>query len=285
MEKNIQKQNIEKQNIEIKGTSNFYSGLVAGIFSSIICNPFDVIRTNQQIKNNVNISNNSYIQNVKFLYRSLPISLLCIPSFWSLYFGTYSNLKCYNTNKYTSLLNGYIASCISSTITGPLWFIRLKIQSGTFTSIFNSSNSSNRTNSSIKLSVYNFYKRKGITPFYTGLKATYIINASFIVQMPLYEYIKREFFIYKYNNFIYPTQLNNKDIFLITSFSKIVASIIFYPFDTIRTYCRNYNTNFVTAVKYLNTSPLNFYRGLPVYLIRSVPYHSTTFCIYEYFNK
>ena len=47
-----------------------------------------------------------------------------------------------NKNSYTSFMNGYIASNISSTITCPLWFIRQKTQ----TMPVNNSNNLNNSN-------------------------------------------------------------------------------------------------------------------------------------------
>tara|TARA_E500000178_G_scaffold355275_1_gene427306 strand:+ start:1462 stop:2184 length:723 start_codon:yes stop_codon:yes gene_type:complete len=233
---------------------NFYNGLFSGIVSTIVCNPFDVIRTNKQLSNKIKYD-------FKFLYRGIKTSLITIPSFWSIYFGTYNILKITNTETF-SIFNGYIASSLASTITCPLWFIRQK------------------THVIPNFNIFEFYKNNGIKVFYNSLFTTYLINLSFTVQMPIYEYLKKkeELDKYFYNN--------NLKIFFITAFSKTVASIIFYPVDTIRTYRRNYNnSNIINIIKILNQKPLVYYNGLSVYLLRSIPYHSITFCSYEFLNK
>ena len=115
--------------------SDFYAGLISGLVSTFVCNPFDVIRTNVQLNNKVNYS-------ISFLYRGIYSGLVTIPSYWSIYFYSYQKLKERNKNSYTSFMNGYIASNISSTITCPLWFIRQKTQ----TMPVNNSNNLNNSN-------------------------------------------------------------------------------------------------------------------------------------------
>ena len=234
--------------------SDFYYGLISGVVSNTICNPFDVIRSNKQLGNKIHY-------NFNFLSRGLLSGFITIPTFWSIYFESYKNLKQINQYKF-SFLNGYIASNIASTITCPLWFIRQKNQ---VTNNFN---------------ILLFYKNNGILPFYNALLSTYIINASFIIQMPLYEKLKK-------NEKIKTCVSNdNLRIFLITSISKTVAACVFYPIDTIRTIKRNnHNESVIKIINKLNTNPLKYYLGMNVYLMRSIPYHSITFCTFEYCKK
>jgi hypothetical protein len=231
--------------------NDFYAGLLSGLFSNIICNPFDVIRTNKQL-------NNKIYYNISFLTRGLKSGIITIPTFWSIYFETYKNLKEYNKTNY-KFLNGYLSSNIASTITCPLWFIRQKNQI------------------SDKFNVIDFYIKNGIKPFYNALFNTYLINSSFIIQIPVYEKLKIDKTISK--------KIKNDTIriFLITSFSKIIASCVFYPFDTIRTLKRNnFNDSYLNIIKKLNKNPIKYYNGLYIYLIRSIPYHTSVFCSYEY---
>ena len=234
--------------------NDFNAGLISGIVSNTICNPFDVIRTNKQLSNKVQ-------WNIKFLSRGLLTGFITIPTFWSIYFESYNKLKQYNNTPF-NFINGYIASNISSTITCPLWFIRQKIQLHG------------------KFNINKFYKLHGIIPFYNALVSTYLINASFIIQMPVYEKLKQ--------NSMIKSIINNDTlrIFLITSFSKTIASCFFYPLDTIRTIKRNnHNISILNILKQLNKTPLKYYNGLYVYLIRSIPYHTSTFCTFEYLKK
>lgn len=238
--------------------SDFYAGLISGLVSTFVCNPFDVIRTNIQLNNKVNYS-------LSFLYRGIYTGLVTIPSYWSIYFYSYQKLKEKNSNSYTSFINGYIASNFSSTITCPLWFIKQKTQ----TMPINNSNKH-------FFDFVKHYKQYGITPFYNGLVSTYFINASFLIQMPVYEKLKLS---PKLNELITNDTVR---IFIITGFAKTVASCVFYPMDTVRAIKRDSTQNYVQIINKLNKLPLNYYSGLRIYLIRSIPYHATTFCTFEF---
>lgn len=239
-------------------SNDFTAGLYSGLISSIICNPFDVIRTNYQLKNKINY-------NISYLYRGLSISLLCIPTYWSVYFSSYNKIKDFNKNNYLiNNFSGYFASCISSTIATPLFVIRQKCQVEP------------------NFSILNYYKRNGILSFYAGLKETYMINLSFLIQMPLYEYLKSKSMQYKY----FSNKLNTKEIFAITAISKTVATLFLYPLDTIRTHIRSNSKNTImSTIKKLNKNPKSYYYGMDIYLLRSIPYYSITFCTYEYLKN
>lgn len=212
--------------------SEIFPALCAGIVSTIVCNPLDVIRINYQIKNKINY-------NIYSLYKGLNYGIIAIPFFWSIYFPTYKTLK--DSNLSTSI-SSYTASCISSTLTTPFWVLKQRVQ----------------TNKKINdINLYNLYK---------GLIPTYIINLSFTVQMPIYEYLKNK------------TDTSTLNTFLNTSISKTISSLIFYPFDTIRVKIRNGE-----IINFINIK--NYYRGINLYLLRSIPYHTSLFCTYEYIKN
>lgn len=233
---------------------NFYCGLSAGIISNLVSNPFDVVRINKQLSNPIK-------WNMQFLSRGLTIGFITIPTFWSIYFDTYERLKIKNTG-YFSIINGFIASNIASTMTCPLFFIKLKNQTQP------------------DFGIISFYKQNGIKPFYTGINQTLIINGSFIIQMPFYEKFKENQKL---------IQLINNDtlrIFIVSAISKILASCVFYPMDTIRAIQRgDHKLTTLNIISNLNKNPLKYYSGMSVYLVRSIPYYSSTFCTFEYTKK
>lgn len=249
---NENENNNKNRNNNKNGTLiNFYCGLSAGIVSNFVCNPFDVVRINKQLSNPIK-------WNISFLSRGLMTGFITIPAFWSIYFDTYERLKIKNTG-YFSIINGFIASNIASIITCPLFFIKLKNQTQP------------------NFGIISFYKQNGIKPFYTGLNQTLIINGSFIIQMPFYEKFKENQKL---------TQLINNDtlrIFIVSAVSKIIASCIFYPVDTIRAIQReDYKLTTLNIINNLNKKPLKYYSGMSVYLMRSIPYYTSTFCTFEY---
>ena len=101
---------------------------------------------------------------------------------------------------------------------------------------------------------------------YRGLIPTYLINLNFTVQIPIYEFLKD-----RTDNSTFSTFLN-------TSISKTVSACVFYPMDTIRAKIRNSDP--IRNIKFID-----YYRGMSIYLIRSIPYHASVFCTFEYIKN
>jgi hypothetical protein len=212
-------------------------GLCAGVVSTFICNPLDMMRVNYQTENKMPLKGN--------LTRGLGMGLITIPSFWGIYFPMYSNLR----EIIPVPIAAYLSCCTSSIFTSPLWYMRQKIQTGN------------------KICL-----KEPMGTYYTGIVPTFLINATFIIQIPLLEYLKS-----KCENTI-------RNTFYITAFSKTVASGIFYPLDTLRSIKRK-----DPEIKYTKIlrglSFLDYYRGFHIYILRSIPYHTSVFCVYYSVKK
>lgn len=204
--------------------------LGAGIVSTIICNPLDTIRVNYQLGNKIK-------WNTNYLYRGIQYGIVGIPTFWSIYFPMYSRLK----NEINMPTAAYISCCTASTFTTPFWVLRQAKQ----------------CNKKVSINLSNLYR---------GIFPTYLINLSFTVQMPIYEYMKSK------------VENNTFNVFVCAAVSKTVATCIFYPLDTIRARLRDGQIGI-----YSNVS--NYYRGMSIYIIRSLPYHVSVFCTYEYIKN
>ena len=204
--------------------------LGAGIVATFICNPLDTIRINYQINKPINY-------NISSLYRGLSYGIIAVPSFWSIYFPMYSRLK----SEINTPTAAYISCCTASTFTTPFWVLRQAEQ----------------CNKKVSISLSNLYR---------GIFPTYLINLSFTIQMPIYEYMKSK------------VENNTFNVFVCTAVSKTVATCIFYPLDTIRARLRDGQIGI-----YSNVS--NYYRGMSIYIIRSLPYHISVFCTYEYIKN
>ena len=206
--------------------------LGAGIISALVCSPLDTIRINYQLKNKIKLD-------FRYLYRGISYGIIAIPSFWVIYFPAFKKFKEMEAPK---PISAYMSCCLASTFTTPFWVIRQRLQTGKSTE---------------NLSIKNCYR---------GLIPTYLINLSFTLQMPIYEYLKDNS-----NNSIFNTFLN-------TSVAKTLATCVFYPFDTIRVKLRN-------ADSIRNMSFVDYYRGITIYLIRSIPYHAVVFCTFEFIKN
>jgi hypothetical protein len=127
----------------------------------------------------------------------------------------------------------------------------------TFTTPFWVLRQANQTNKKINLNLNNLYR---------GIFPTYLINLSFTVQMPLYEHMKSK------------VENNTFNVFVCTAVSKTIATCIFYPLDTVRARLRDGHIG-----TYSNVA--NYYRGMSIYILRSLPYHVSVFCTYEYIKN
>tara|TARA_B110001450_G_scaffold42652_1_gene38949 strand:+ start:55245 stop:55889 length:645 start_codon:yes stop_codon:yes gene_type:complete len=205
-------------------------GLGAGIVSTVICSPLDTIRINYQLGNKIKWS-------TSYLYRGIQYGIIGIPIFWSIYFPMYKRFK----NEINTPLAAYTSCCIASTFTTPFWVLRQAKQ----------------TNKKIEMNISNLYR---------GILPTYLVNLSFTVQIPLYEYMKSN------------VENNTFNVFVCTAVSKTIATCIFYPFDTVRARLRDGNISI-----YSNAS--KYYRGISIYILRSLPYHVSVFCTYEYMKR
>lgn len=232
------------------------NAVIAGSLATIICNPLDTIRINIQTKNISSIGSIRYIYKkygIFGFYNGIGIGVITIPTFWSIYFPCYENMK----NNYNVGLSAYLSCCFASTVTSPLWYVRQKRQTFTEFNIIDE--------------VKNFRFRQ----FYSGLLSTYIINSNFIIQLPIYEKIK------SHESFIN----NSFNIFLATSFSKVCASVVTFPLENCRVLSRqNFNLSIKDILLKLYTTK-SYYNGMTNYLIRSIPYHSIIFCTYEYLRQ
>tara|TARA_A100001015_G_scaffold224149_1_gene252685 strand:+ start:3665 stop:4312 length:648 start_codon:yes stop_codon:yes gene_type:complete len=203
--------------------------LSAGIVSTFICNPLDTVRVNYQLNKQITYS-------IRSLYSGLKYGIIAVPSFWAIYFPLYKKIKETDVPK---PLAAYISCCTASTFTTPFWVLRQRVQTGKEIN---------------NMSLSNCYR---------GLIPTYIVNLNFIVQIPVYEYLKDK------------TEINTFNTFLNTSISKTIATCFFYPIDTIRVKIRNGDS--IKQIKFIE-----YYRGMTIYLIRSIPYHASVFCTYEF---
>ena len=207
----------------------------AGIVSSIVCTPLDVLRINKQINKKITLNRHTF-------FKGLSYGIYTITPFWGLYFSIYEELKTYHNLNIPA--SAYISTSIASTFTTPLWVIKQKAQTD---------------------KMHEIYKMT-YSQFYSGLIPTYILGLSFTIQIPLYEYLKS-----KTGNSTFNTFIN-------TSVSKTVAASIFYPFDTIRVILRN-------GGKFSGMKIQHYYRGIGVYLLRSIPYHASVFCSFEFIKN
>lgn len=237
---------------------NLFSSFISSGLSTILTNPIEVVRINLQVNKNYSIGkmiSHIYKNNgISGFGKGVNVSLLTIPPFWTVYFSSYEYLK----HNHGVIYSSYISSCLASSITAPLWFIR---QKKITTKDFN---------------LVEFTKNNSIRVFFNSLIPTYFINLKFILNMTIYENLKNE-----------GNKTNVINLMYASIISRGGSTIIMYPLDTYRAMMREYN--YMTTLqlfRYINSHGLQrYYHGLKLYLIKGVPDQVILFVSYEMFKK
>ena len=237
-----------------------YSSLISSGVSTVLCNPLEVIRLNIQSGKYTTVGEtvkSLYKTNgVIAFYRGLGFSLTSIPSFWVIYFNFYEKTKTIGIN---NSIGGYISSCLASTITAPIWFVR---QKKLLEPEFN---------------LYKTIKNNGFKPFYNTILPTYFINMNFIFNVGIYEKLKKSL----------PSQ-NSLNILMCSTTAKFFSTLITYPIDTIRVMIRNQKPEdkLIDTFRLIKKwKPSRFYNGLGVYLLKGLPQQGCMFVVYEFLKK
>lgn len=209
-------------------------GFIAGTISSIMCHPLETINTNLQLQKPIIIKN---------LYNGIVPGVLSKGIFYGTFFPMYNYFK----DQQFGIFSSYMACNIASTIANPLFVLKTRYQINQYESI---------------LSIYRTESFRGL---YKGLFMTYLKNIEIGIQMPIYEYLKKDY-----------------NIIVSSFFSKLIATSITYPLDTIRTIQRS-DKDFLTILNICKKKGL--YNGYLLYIFRSLPHTLITFWVYEYLKN
>jgi hypothetical protein len=230
----------------------FFIGFSSSAVASSITYPVDLVKTQYQryrlINPNMNtttIIKNIYKQKGYFgFYRGMLYHLSTYPIFWSLFFSSNS----YFQNKTNIFFGSLLASNISSIIANPLFVIKTRLQ----TEIMR--NQSNVTNL-----IKNIYIHEGLRGFYKGSMMTIMNNSKLSLQFPIYDYLK----------------LKTDNVIFSACTAKIISSLIFYPFDIIRTNQRDSITKisakYIFKHIYMSKGFYGFYQGSILYCLSTCP--------------
>jgi hypothetical protein len=240
-------------------TSSFFSGITSGVITVIICNPIDVFKTRIQSSNKYGIYTIIKKEKISGFYKGASSAFFAMPIFWGLYFPIYENNKKYMNNS----LAGYSASLVGSLISNPFWVARTRLQA----QILHKNRNYKGTLDVLK----QVYQKEGFRALFRGYTMTILGNLQFVISMPIYEEIKKK--------------NNNSTISIIfgSAIAKSISGSIVYPHEVIRTIMRNQNYSFNKTINclYSNSGLLGFYRGFPLYLMRTIPFSISIFLSYE----
>ena len=176
------------------------------------------------------------------------------------------------------------AGALSDFLCNPMFVVRTRLQTE---SLHNNTNSSGNKGTSspkqtILQTVRTLYAEGGILTFWRGMTANLLGLSHVAIQFPVYEKLKVFFRGNKAEG-----NENTTELLLASGISKMLASILAYPHEVIRS--RMMDIRSVRGVGFVETCRrvysieglMGFYAGISVSLIRVVPNTMLTFLVYE----
>lgn len=255
------------------------------------------------------------------LWRGMGPTIVGVMPSRAIYFSTYGaakgwlagNLNEGRENALVHLGSALTAGIVTSTATNPIWLVktRMQLQSGEAKSR-SKGGSLGRTGGvaggggiggkaaglALETPMYRnslhclqvVAKTEGLRGLYKGLTASYLGTAEGTIQWVLYEKLKRMRSQYRARHASSPSDaaasLTWADYFLTAASAKLVAAIIAYPHEVLRTRLREgggkYTGLLQTAMRILREEgPTAYYGGMTAHLMRVVPNSAIMFFCYE----
>ncbi|CAE6450430.1 unnamed protein product [Rhizoctonia solani] len=289
------------------------AGAGAGLVSSIVTCPLDVIKTKLQAQSTVHGSQ-GYLgirgtitsilknQGIRGLYRGLGPTILGYLPTWAIYFAVYDETKNWlGDSEYggspgeeghlrkrqvwaTHLVAAMTAGASGTIATSPLWVIKTR---------FMTQPQDEMQYRHTWDAFQTIYRSEGWRAFYRGLLPSLLGVTHVAVQFPLYEQLKHWF---ADRRGIATVQLSSGTIFLCSALSKMTASVATYPHEVIRTRLqiqrnphsgvladtRTYRGFVQTTIRILRREGWRgLYKGLSINLVRTIPNNAVTLVTYE----
>lgn len=278
------------------------AGMSAGLASTVIVHPLDIIKTRMQLDTSPNPLLNSsrsvlkdILQNegptrIGALYRGLSPNLVGNMSGWALYFLWYKQgqdlvRKTRGYTKDTQLTNvDYLlassgAGALSAVLTNPIWVVK--------TRMISTSSATEGAYPSMISGFRSIWVTEGYRGYFHGLIPAIFGVTHGALYFLAYENVK-----------IYQRErngnevLSNSDTTIASAMSKVFAGTATYPSQVVRSRLQKYDPgakvplpspSLVKVVSDLwkNEGILGFYKGLGPNLVRVVPSTCVTFLVYE----
>lgn len=243
------------------------SGLSAGLSTTIVTHPLDLIKTRLQLSDepSKNVLNKIRIQSggLNKYYWGLIPNLVGNISAWGAYFTLYSEFKLIlpqNNLTLNYFSSSFVAGISTSLLTNPIWVLKTRI-------VGNSVNHQ----SMIKLAK-KIVKIEGIRAFWKGC----IPSLFLVFQASL------QFTFYDHGKVWLGSDLSTFQYLYLSATSKILSMFIMYPTQVVKSrlqYAEDKKTLFNTIKQVWSQGAL--YNGLGASIIRVLPATCITFVVYE----
>ncbi|KAK4049333.1 hypothetical protein OIO90_005462 [Microbotryomycetes sp. JL221] len=282
------------------GAESMLAGAGAGLVSSVVTCPLDVIKTRLQASGAHSgpqglvdtFSSIWRYDGFRGLYRGLGPTIIGYLPTWAIYFTVYDTVKSRmgsirgNDDPLSHLIAAMTAGATGTIVTNPLWVVKTRFM----TQRIGPGDSKYKHTLD---AIARIHRSEGIGTFYRGLLPSLVGVSHIAVQFPLYEQLK---VIYRPQD---GSDIPSSTILFCSSVSKMVASVATYPHEVLRTRLQiQQSSHNVTAA--MPTLPVKrdgivsmfrrivaeegwtgFYRGMGVNLLRTVPSSAMTILTYE----
>ncbi|XP_028098077.1 nicotinamide adenine dinucleotide transporter 1, chloroplastic-like isoform X2 [Camellia sinensis] len=262
-------------------------------------------------------------EGLKGMYRGLSPTLVALLPNWAVYFTVYEHLKellcshADNSGQLTFGANMIAASgagAATATATNPLWVVKTRLQVGKLSSELCQVRVPQKlTRNVLKLSLYKTQgMRPGVVPYkgifsalrrisheegirglYSGLLPSLVGISHVAIQFPAYEKIK-SYFAKRDNTTT--SKLSPGKLVIASAVSKLVASVMTYPHEVVRSRLQEQGQVKNSQVRYDGVVDCikkvfqkegvpGFYRGCATNLFRTTPSAVITFTSYEMIHR
>ncbi|PGH13202.1 hypothetical protein AJ80_06448 [Polytolypa hystricis UAMH7299] len=290
------------------------AGFSAGVFSTLVVHPLDIIKTRLQVDRFSSSRVGSSVRvaqgilrnegGIPALYRGLTPNLVGNSVSWGLYFLWYGKIKevlhSWQSSRegngkggsHLSSLDFFIASgtagALTALLTNPIWVIKTRMLS--------TGRNAPGAYPSLVAGIRQIYVTEGVGGFYRGLVPALFGVSHGALQFMAYEQLKR------YRQAHGPSltitdastttegqrELGNLDYLLLSSLSKVFAGCVTYPYQVLRARLQTYDAagtyrGVTDAIRQIwrTEGMAGFYKGLGPGMVRVLPSTWVTFLVYE----
>ncbi|KAJ1398322.1 Mitochondrial carrier protein [Sesbania bispinosa] len=283
---------------------NASAGAAAGAIAATFVCPLDVIKTRLQVHGLPPAQKGSVIvtglQNIvraegfRGMYRGLSPTILALLPNWAVYFTAYEQLKgllrsrdgCNELTTIGNIIAAAGAGAATAISTNPLWVVKTRLQTqGMRPDVV--------PYKSVLSALTRITHEEGIRGLYSGIVPSLAGVSHVAIQFPAYEKIK-SYMAEKDNTTV--DKLSPGSVAISSSISKVIASVMTYPHEVIRSRLQEQGQAKSSGVQYAGVIDCTkkvfqkegipgFYRGCATNLLRTTPSAVITFTSYEMIHR